>query len=226
MPLRDERFHLLHFVRAGRPLVVVAHHLAPDRGMADRGEHVERRRVRGAACRDTRRSATASCRPVRRTTVVMPCEICVGASGSVSRPSVEWLCGSMNPGASARPCASMTTSLPLGLTLPTSAIRPSLTRNPPARGGAPVPSTSMRVEDDERRGARDGVWRACRARRWRSADEAGGERVANSAADEAGLSVSKRTTNAAPSAQLPVRSVPSVRIQSPMSSSVTRGTGR
>ena len=58
-----------------------------------------------------------------RTSVVMPCEICVSASGSVASPSVEWLWTSMNPGARTSFSPRTTRSPSLGASLPTSTIR-------------------------------------------------------------------------------------------------------
>ena len=78
--------------------------------------------------------------------VVMPCDTCVIAAGSFSRPSVEWLCASMKPGASTIPVPSTTGSPVRGRMGPTEVIVSPSTRTLPARNGPPVPSASWAPE--------------------------------------------------------------------------------
>ena len=110
-----------------------------------RGRRARRRSPPPAWCAawpGSRGSATASCRPVRASTVVMPCETCVIASGSLSSPSVEWLCMSMNPGASTRPVASSTRSSGGGVIAPMlRMVSPSM-RTSTRRSGPPLPSAT------------------------------------------------------------------------------------
>ena len=72
----------------------------------------------------------------------MPCAICENASGSASRPSVEWLCASITPGASTRPVASTTRSSGRGVSAPISTMVSPAMRTSTRRSGAPVPSAT------------------------------------------------------------------------------------
>ena len=73
----------------------------------------------------------------------MPCEIWETASGSLTRPVVEWLWTSMKPGARTRPWPSTTVSSSLGLKSPTSAMCPAATRTFASLSGPPVPSATV-----------------------------------------------------------------------------------
>ncbi len=61
----------------------VAHHLAPQRRVTNQHGDVDRRRATRGAWPGNRAMETASCRPGPTARVVMPCEICVTAAGSV-----------------------------------------------------------------------------------------------------------------------------------------------
>src|SRR5690606_15475905 len=75
------------------------------------------------------------------TTVVTPWLVFAAISPASSARS-SWVCTSMNPGASARPCASITSRPCHPRKSPITVICPSVTARSPTVGGVPLPSNS------------------------------------------------------------------------------------
>ena len=73
---------------------------------------------------------------------VTPCSRLGLAAPSQSSWTSKWVCGSMKPGATALPPASISARAGPSTLGPRAAIRPSFTATSPAKAGAPVPSTT------------------------------------------------------------------------------------
>src|SRR5579871_3777454 len=74
--------------------------------------------------------------------VVTPWRTLLSAFGLIGRVKSEWVLMSMKPGATARPCASITRVALPATRGPTAAMRPSATARSPEMPGLPVPSIS------------------------------------------------------------------------------------
>ena len=133
--------HARDLGRRGGAEEVFAHHLLTQGAVSDHAGDVDGGGMLVELAEEVGERIDRNRRRARRRAVVMPWRTALSAAGSLRISRSAWLCMSMKPGESARPCSSMTVSPLRGVSEgATAAMRSPVMRTSPWVGGLLNPS--------------------------------------------------------------------------------------